>query len=85
MNILMGFIGAVLFLASIIRALNGPSPSDGDRRIIKGYSGYWVQEYSAYPGWNRRQCFETIEEARVDVERWNAARKVGTRPDEIVK
>jgi hypothetical protein len=80
MNITLAIVGALLIAVAAIRGImahdakieSGEIPKDGDRRIVVRGSKIWVEEYAGYPQWMLKHTEDSIEDARANVERWNA-------------
>ena len=77
MNLAIYLTGSALILIALFRAMTTntpppPEPGHGDRRIIVDNGAYWIQEYIKYPGWQHRQPFKTLEEAKKDKELWDS-------------
>ena len=77
MNLALYLTGALLILIATFRTITNntppsPEPGHGDRRVVLDKGSYWIQEYIKYPGWQHRQLFETLEEAKKNKELWDS-------------
>lgn len=77
------FLGgmALIAIAAIACIFSTPYPNEpkhGDRRIVKSYDGFAVEEYKEYPGWYQESKYTSIEQARQNIKQWEDIRKSRT-------
>ena len=79
MNAILAIVGALLITVAAIRGLMahaaiefGTIPRDLDKRIVKEGDKYWTEDYHSFPGWKRRDVFNTLEAAKENKARWDA-------------
>lgn len=91
MNSILIIAGFACILVGTVRAMIQHNatvesgPQHGDRRIVIEGSDCWMEQYHAFPGWSRRDRFDTLDDAKGDKARWDAIHKRIKEPQVIVE
>lgn len=77
MSTLLIIVGFVLVCAGVINLPKSEAkkrPEHGDRRIVQEGGRIWIESYQSFPGWVKKQDFDTLDAARQDKARWDEIR-----------
>lgn len=73
-NLILFLAGSILLTIAAVRELNEKAekaPKHADRRIVKKWGDYWIEEYHAFPGWSLKTRYESLEEAENAKATWD--------------
>lgn len=91
MNLALMLFGLSCFIFGFFRAAlsedetKKSGPRHGDKRIVKSYDAYWIENYIEFPGWTKSESYPTLDQAKQRKALWDQVREDPTIIEEEPK